>query len=52
MKKQKKVLKCPNCGSTNIVPEAGFVTGYQYHCPDCEYVGPFIIEEDVEENEE
>lgn len=49
MKKDKKILKCPKCGSTNIIPEAGFVTGYKYHCKDCNYVGVLIIEEDVKE---
>ncbi len=51
MKKKDKVLKCPNCGSKKISPEAGFVTGYKYHCPDCDYVGPLVVEEDVEDTE-
>lgn len=50
MKKENKILICPECGSTNIVPETGFVTGYKYHCNDCGYIGPFVIEEYVEEN--
>ena len=52
MTKESKILKCPECGSSNIVPETGFVTGYKYHCNECGYVGPFIIEEYVKENEE
>ncbi|MGM0510182.1 MAG: TFIIB-type zinc ribbon-containing protein [Thermoplasmatota archaeon] len=45
----KKILMCPKCGSTDIVPEAGFVTGYKYHCEECEYVGPFILEVDEDD---
>ncbi|MFO7991736.1 MAG: TFIIB-type zinc ribbon-containing protein [Thermoplasmata archaeon] len=47
----KKILKCPKCGSTNIIPEAGFVTGYKYHCEDCDYVGSLILEVYEEELE-
>ncbi len=43
------VLKCPECGSTNIIPETGFITGYKYHCEDCDYVGTLVLE--VEERE-
>ncbi|MFP4051256.1 MAG: TFIIB-type zinc ribbon-containing protein [Thermoplasmata archaeon] len=50
MKKENKILRCPECGSTNVVPETGFVTGYKYHCNKCGYIGPFVIEEYVEEN--
>lgn len=42
----KKILKCPKCGSTDIVPEAGFVTGYKYHCKECDYMGSLILEVD------
>lgn len=51
-KMSKKIRKCPKCGGTNIVPEAGFITGYKYHCKDCDYVGSLILEEDVPEWEE
>lgn len=43
-----RVLVCPECGSTDLYPEMGFMTGYQYHCGDCGYVGAFVIERDVE----
>ncbi len=45
----KKILKCPKCESNNVVPEAGFVTGYKYHCMDCHYRGVLILEVDYEE---
>ncbi len=50
MKEKNKTLKCPKCGSSNIMPEAGFVTGYKYNCKDCSYVGSLIIEEDIEDS--
>ena len=43
----KKVLTCPHCGSASLYYEAGLVTGYKYHCRDCDYVGAFVIERDV-----
>jgi transposase-like protein len=43
----KKVLRCPQCGGTNIVYESGLITGYKYLCKDCSYMGALIIEEDV-----
>ena len=49
MKKPKKGLECPKCGSQKIFPEAGFITGYKYHCKDCDYMGPFVIEKDMED---
>ena len=50
--KKDKVMKCPKCGSSNINPEAGFVTGYKYNCKDCGYSGSLIIEEDSEKSKE
>ncbi len=44
----KKVLRCPQCGGTNIYYETALITGYKYHCKDCDYIGALIIEEDVE----
>jgi predicted RNA-binding Zn-ribbon protein involved in translation (DUF1610 family) len=44
----KKVLRCPQCGGTNIYYENALITGYKYHCKDCDYIGALIIEEDVE----
>ena len=43
----KKVLRCPQCGGTNIIYESGLITGYKYLCKDCKYIGALIIEEDV-----
>ena len=43
----KKVLTCPQCGSANLYYEAGLVTGYKYHCKDCDYIGAFVIEKDA-----
>ncbi|MEF8832024.1 MAG: hypothetical protein V5A66_00725 [Candidatus Thermoplasmatota archaeon] len=48
MKKPAKRLECPNCGSQKIFPETAFITGYKYHCEDCDYVGPLVIERDIE----
>lgn len=45
------VRTCPDCGSTELVPEAGFMTGYKYHCQDCDYVGALVIEQDIERSE-
>lgn len=52
MKKPKKVLICPHCGGTDIYYEAGLITGYKYHCKNCDYIGAFIIEQDLEEGKE
>ncbi|MEM2918535.1 MAG: hypothetical protein QXY62_03445 [Candidatus Altiarchaeota archaeon] len=46
-----KKLKCPKCGSENIV-EAGILPlGYgsldqRYTCRDCHYTGPFVFDEE------
>ncbi len=50
MKEKNKTLRCPKCGSRNIFPEAAFITGYKYHCEDCDYVGSLILEEYTEED--
>jgi len=46
----KKIKRCPKCGSTDIVSEAGMVTGYKYHCRKCDYIGVLILEEDIEKD--
>ena len=46
-KKQKDVvtaLVCPDCGGTNVDYELGLITGRKYSCPDCGYIGAFILE--------
>ncbi len=50
----KKVVKgkkittflCPSCGSKELYYEAGLISGYKYHCKDCDYIGSFVIEKD------
>lgn len=44
-----RVLRCPQCGGTNVIYESGLITGYKYFCKDCNYVGALIIEEDIKE---
>jgi transposase-like protein len=48
----KTVLTCPQCGSSDMYYEAGLITGYKYHCKKCHYIGAFVIEVEVEEEEE
>jgi transposase-like protein len=48
-KRGKTILRCPQCGSNRIYIEAGMITGQRYRCPACEYVGSFVLEEDVPE---
>ncbi len=48
---KKTVLTCPHCGGPNLYYEAGLVTGYKYHCKDCDYIGAFVIEKDIELDE-
>jgi len=45
-----KILFCPDCGSTEIYYEIGGITG-TYHCHKCDYIGPFVIEDEFEESE-
>jgi hypothetical protein len=47
-----KVLVCPQCGSADLYYEAGLLTGYKYHCKRCDYIGPLVIEKDLDEMEE
>ena len=42
------VLTCPQCGSADLYYEAALITGYKYHCKKCGYIGPFVIEKDLE----
>ncbi|MDD1768272.1 MAG: hypothetical protein LUQ27_06905 [Methanomassiliicoccales archaeon] len=48
----RKVLVCPQCGSSDLYYEAGLLTGYKYHCKRCDYIGPLVIEKDLEEIDE
>jgi len=48
---RRKVLKgkiCPQCGSNQLYYEAGLLAGYQYHCKECDYIGAFVIEKELE----
>ncbi len=47
-----KVLTCPQCGSADLYYENALITGYKYHCKKCGYIGAFVIEKQVEEEEE
>jgi transposase-like protein len=38
-------MKCPECGSENIVLDTAGHTG-KYKCKDCGYVGVVVIEEE------
>lgn len=53
MKKKKiTVLTCPVCGSADLYYEAGLITGYKYHCKKCGYIGSFVVEKEVEYEDE
>lgn len=43
------LLRCPNCRSTHLVFEAALITGQRYHCLDCDYLGSFVLEEELNE---
>jgi len=47
MNRGKRILTCPQCGGPNLYYEAGLVTGYKYHCKDCDYVGAFVVEKEI-----
>ena len=51
VKKSKTILVCPHCGGASLYYEAGLVTGYKYHCKDCDYVGALVIEKDLKDLE-
>ena len=37
---------CPECGGKELYYEAGLISGYKYHCKDCDYIGSLVIEKD------
>lgn len=51
-RKKRSVLTCPQCGSADLYYEAGLITGYKYHCKRCNYIGAFVIEKDIEMEDE
>ena len=42
-----QVLRCPQCGSDRIVYDAALITGQKYHCLACDYLGSFVVEQDL-----
>lgn len=42
---------CPDCGGRELYYEAGLISGYKYHCKDCDYIGTFVIEKDFKLDE-
>jgi predicted RNA-binding Zn-ribbon protein involved in translation (DUF1610 family) len=45
------VLTCPQCGSADLYYETALITGYKYHCKNCNYIGAFVVEKDIEESD-
>ncbi|MCX6652446.1 MAG: hypothetical protein NT137_03720 [Methanomassiliicoccales archaeon] len=45
----RRILICPQCGSTDIFYEAGGITGQVYHCKKCDYIGALILEQEMDE---
>ena len=45
-------LTCPQCGSADLYYEAALITGYKYHCKNCGYIGAFVIEKELEQQED
>lgn len=43
-----KIRTCPRCGSTNIKLHLGAMTGMQYKCETCGYIGPLVLEHETE----
>jgi len=39
---------CPVCGSSELYYETGGYVGKVYHCKNCGYVGPLVVEADEE----
>ena len=51
MSKSVVLLQCPQCKSPNIFYDLGGMTGRVYHCHDCDYIGPVVIELELTEDE-
>ena len=47
-----RVLTCPQCGSADLYYENALITGYKYHCKKCGYIGAFVVEKKIEQEEE
>jgi hypothetical protein len=46
------VHQCPECGGNELYFESGFMTGYVYHCKNCDYVGSLVIEKEIDFSDE
>ncbi|MDG6221019.1 MAG: hypothetical protein QCI38_06175 [Candidatus Thermoplasmatota archaeon] len=42
------ILKCPQCGGKDLYYENAMITGYKYHCKDCDYIGSLVFEERID----
>lgn len=47
---RRRILICPQCGSSDIYYEAGMITGQKYHCKRCGYIGSLILEKELGED--
>jgi regulator of RNase E activity RraA len=45
------ITLCPQCNSSNVFYEMGGITGAIYHCRECDYIGPVIIERELTDEE-
>ncbi|HKZ58260.1 MAG TPA: hypothetical protein VJ547_00225 [Candidatus Thermoplasmatota archaeon] len=36
-------MRCPTCGSTELVPELAFIAGARYHCKACDFRGALAV---------
>ena len=48
-KKKRTIETCPVCGSKEMTPWMGGQLGSQFLCKDCGYVGPLVVEKDIEQ---
>ncbi|TAJ44803.1 IS1 family transposase [Methanofollis fontis] len=42
------MLRCPQCGSTDLYTMIGGYGGFRYRCKQCGYIGSFVLESDEE----
>jgi transposase-like protein len=42
------VATCPECGSADVVYEAGMMLGQKYRCQKCGYIGSFVLEKEID----
>lgn len=45
------ILTCPQCGSSDLYYENAMITGIIYHCKNCDYIGPVVLERDMTDEE-